>query len=947
MRKTMITIGLSLCLITLYAKNYYVDSAAGNDSAAGTTPKTAWRSVEKVNATTFVPGDSILFLRNGVWQKSLQPKGSGKKGAPIVVAGYGRGERPLIAGDGFTGCGVVSLHNQSWWHITELELTNYASEPGDRRGVEVKGENGGLLQHIHLKNLLIHHISGIVGGDRAAKSTAGIQFVVTDDKIRSTRFDDLLVEGCTIHDIQNQGIVLNNETFEFSHYPGDESWNARKFTNVRIRNNVIHHISKNAMIIRMTDGGVVEHNVCWWTAQMEQHGGNTIFSRNVRGTLFRYNEGFQNRSRDHDGSLYDPDLNSPETVWERSYSHDNAQGLIWFCTNEKDNDMLVRDNLSEDDHRFLIYINYPFSSAHVYRNLFYAGLSVNPYFLRDNVANAHLDYSVKNNLVFNRSNGMNYKYQYPVPVTPNLKNKSDISGNMFLGNRLEGEYKSEQISTDSFIRFHRGFLRTNGLDTLLGNKITLFRPGSADGSDAVVGTIAGMPVYHSEVEREKRRCRWDGSEGDECLVNLRRIKVEQREMARRGMPEAAVFGNFSELLRMENNLRSSTPLDKVVWFGPETYSADDYWDYFMANAREELQKLMSRDALVSSEEELRAYFVEGDSEKGVWKKRGFDYARTAVTTRLLDKKYEEYFEDLANEATVDAKLLWPKFLSETTAAPSGVAVRKDIAFLAPDRKERMDLYLPELRPSGVRSPAVVWIHGGGWTGGKKDASREVNVCATLAAVGYVCVSIEYRLGAGAWPQNLFDCKAAVRYLRDHAKELDINPERIAVAGGSAGGHLALMVGLTSGKPGFEPDNADKLSSGSVRCVIDFYGVTNLSTRQETEPDGTPTGKNKSGGAIRVFGDESNLSEVFKQVSPVTHVTPQSPPVMILHGRADTTVDYAQSTELAAKLKEAGVPHELVLIDGIGHTFDLQKWGKKKLPADVQASVLSFLDKYLK
>ena len=926
--------------MAVVARNYYIDSAAGNDSYSGTTPETAWLSIDKVNATTFAPGDSILFLRGGVWHKPLHPKGSGMEGAPIVIAGYGCGERPLIAGDGFTGCGVVSLYNQSWWHITELELTNFSSDPGDRRGVEVKGANGGLLQHIHLKNLLIHHISGIVGGDAAAKRTAGVQFVVTDDRKEPTRFDDLLVEDCTIHHIQNQGIVLNHERFEFRYYPGEETWEARKFTNVSIRNNVIHHISKNAMIIRMTDGGTVEHNVCWWTAQQEKHGGNTIFSRNVRGTLFRYNEGFQNRSRDHDGSLYDADLNSPETVWERSYSHDNAHGLIWFCTAEKDHNVIVRDNVSEDDHGFLIYINYPFTGAHVYRNLFYAGTSVAPYFLRDNVNNLHLEYSVKNNLTLNRSNGMRYEYIHPEPLIPNPNNRGDISGNMFLGNRLKGEYRSEEVSLDGFLRFHRGFLRSNGLDTLLGNHITLFRPSSTDENDPVEGMIAGMPVYHSEIEREKRRCRWNGGEEDAYLDHLRRIKVEQQEMARRGMPEAAVFGNFFELLRMENDLRSSTPLDKVVWFGPEIWRADDYWDYFMANAREELKKLMSRDVLSSTEEELRAYFVEGDSE-GVWKKRGFVYARKAVAIRLLDKKYEEYFDALAMEATVDALLLWSKFLSGVIT-PSSVVVRKDVAFLDPVRKERMDLYLPASRPLEARTPAIVWIHGGGWTGGKKDNSREINVCATLAAAGYVCVSIDYRLGTGAWPRNLFDCKAAVRYLCDHAKELDIDPERIAVGGGSAGGHLALMVALTAGKPEFEPDRADQRSSGTVRCVIDFYGITNFFSRQQTTSDGMPTGKFKRN--MQIFGDVSDFAEIIKKVSPVMHITPQSPPVIILQGLADPI--YTQSLDLAAKLKENGVPHELILMDGIGHTFNMQSWFGKELPVDVQAAVLSFLEKHL-
>ncbi len=284
------------------------------------------------------------------------------------------------------------------------------------------------------------------------------------------------------------------------------------------------------------------------------------------------------------------------------------------------------------------------------------------------------------------------------------------------------------------------------------------------------------------------------------------------------------------------------------------------------------------------------------------------------------------------------------------AVEPAVEVRADLPFLSADRKEKLDLFLPAPPPAGRRSPAVVWIHGGGWAGGTKNEARAKNICGLLAQAGYVVVSIDYKLGDGAWPTNLYDCKNAVRYLRVHAAEYRLDPERIGVAGGSAGGHLALMVGLTGGKPEFEPTGAATpypQYSSRVRCVINMYGVTDLLTRQNTDPKGRPTGVSKmSASLLRSFGADSATADVLRLASPVTHVAKDSLPILTLHGRADATVDYPQAEELDRVLKQHGVAHELVLLDGVGHTFDFQTWNKKPLPRDVRAIALTFLEKHL-
>jgi len=231
-------------------------------------------------------------------------------------------------------------------------------------------------------------------------------------------------------------------------------------------------------------------------------------------------------------------------------------------------------------------------------------------------------------------------------------------------------------------------------------------------------------------------------------------------------------------------------------------------------------------------------------------------------------------------------------------------------------------------------------------GGTKNEARAKNVCMTLAEAGYVAVSIDYRLGDGAWPTNLFDCKNAVRFLRANAAKYRLDPNRIAVAGGSAGGHLALMVALTAGQRELEPMGAATPYPGvssAVRCVINMYGVTNVLTRRATDPKGNPTAARPiSESAIKVYGANSPDTPVFRLASPVTHVAKDSVPMLTLHGAADTTVDRAQAEELARVARERGARHELIILEGVGHTFDLQTWSKKPLPRDLRPVVLEFL-----
>lgn len=280
------------------------------------------------------------------------------------------------------------------------------------------------------------------------------------------------------------------------------------------------------------------------------------------------------------------------------------------------------------------------------------------------------------------------------------------------------------------------------------------------------------------------------------------------------------------------------------------------------------------------------------------------------------------------------------------AAEARFRVVPDVAYLAAGRTEKLDVYLPLATTNELR-PALVWIHGGGWRGGTKNEARAKNVCGTLAEAGYVAVSIDYRLGDGAWPTNLHDCKNAVRFLRANATKYGLDPRRIAVAGGSAGGHLALMVALTANDPALEPAAPYPGISSDVRCVVNFYGVTNLLTRRRAADKGDATATQALvAGSMKLFGAEAPDADVLRIASPVTHARKDSPPMLTLHGKADPTVDYHQGEELDRVARERGARHELILFEGIGHTFDLQTWAKKPLPRDLRPVVLEFLARNL-
>jgi acetyl esterase/lipase len=258
---------------------------------------------------------------------------------------------------------------------------------------------------------------------------------------------------------------------------------------------------------------------------------------------------------------------------------------------------------------------------------------------------------------------------------------------------------------------------------------------------------------------------------------------------------------------------------------------------------------------------------------------------------------------------------------------------------------KLDLYLPH-PPAGKRSPLVIVIHGGGWTAGGRADPREVEICTTLADAGFAAASVSYHLGGSResawWPRNLIDCKTALRFLRANADQYNIDPKHVGVLGESAGAQLALMLAFTSDVPALEPTTMPGVSD-KVDAVVEMYGDTNLLSRQGTKADGTPNGKFHDTNAARMLGYSLGLyPDLWKSASPVNYIRRDDPPVLIIHGLKDPTVDYPQASELYNDLKASGVDATLMLLKGVPHGFDLKTVdGKKPLPIDLRPPVVQF------
>ena len=245
----------------------------------------------------------------------------------------------------------------------------------------------------------------------------------------------------------------------------------------------------------------------------------------------------------------------------------------------------------------------------------------------------------------------------------------------------------------------------------------------------------------------------------------------------------------------------------------------------------------------------------------------------------------------------------------------------------------LDLYLPAAAGDGGHQgarPAVVHFHGGGWRMGERSSlgpgvdAFSLGPIEQLAEAGFVVASADYRLtDVATFPAQLVDAKAAVRWLRAHAADYGVDPERIYAWGDSAGGHLAALTGLTAGAPEFGEVPPGAATAGDrVAAVVAWYPPTDLERMAEqARPDAVARADDPGSRESLLIGAQpADAPEKARAASPVSYVHADAPPFLLIHGTADRFVPAAQSISLAGALEGAGAAVELLLLDGADHMW---------------------------
>ena len=346
---------------------YYVDSQSGDDARSGTAPAQAWKSLEKVNAQVFQPGDQILFKAGTHYSGQLKPQGSGEladnKALVIKLGKFGKGPKPRLDGEG-RFLDTLLLRNVEYWEVEELEITNLGTnrQPA-RTGVRIVSDGFGTMRHIHLANLFVHDVNG-----ELRKNFEGCGIFFENRGGNSSRFDDLLIENCHVLRTDRNGICQKNGARAHS-------------LQVVIRGNLLEDIGGDGIKLWGSNGGLIEHNIL--------RGGRTrcddyaagIWPFDCDDTVIQFNE-VSGMKGTKDGQGFDSDYLCHRSLFQYNYSHDNDGGFILICTpgNSYNLDTVIRYNISQNDgvnSARVFNFGGGAKNTKVYNNTIYTGLKQN------------------------------------------------------------------------------------------------------------------------------------------------------------------------------------------------------------------------------------------------------------------------------------------------------------------------------------------------------------------------------------------------------------------------------------------------------------------------------------------------------------------------------------------------------------------------------------------
>lgn len=269
---------------------------------------------------------------------------------------------------------------------------------------------------------------------------------------------------------------------------------------------------------------------------------------------------------------------------------------------------------------------------------------------------------------------------------------------------------------------------------------------------------------------------------------------------------------------------------------------------------------------------------------------------------------------------------------KSPVVPDDVIFETGVEFTNPD-DQHLKLNISRPKKADGPLPAILCIHGGGFRAGSRESYN--GLCIRLAQQGYVAITPSYRLAPKyQFPAAVHDVKAAVRWTRANAAKYGIDPERIGVTGGSAGGHLAQFLGVTGDVKEFDGDGGNASQSSKVACVVNVYGPSDFTKSYGKSVDAAQV--------LPLFlgGDLEKAKWNHIRSSPLNWVTPNAAPTLCIHGTNDKYVAHEQAVWMIDRLKSAGVEAELLTIDGAGHGF------KGKEAEIAEKAMLSFFVKHL-
>lgn len=363
----------ALCVIACVARNvaasthyYYVDSVSGDDANSGTSPASAWKSLEKVNATTFHAGDALLLKCGSAWEGQLSPKGSGSADHPIRIGKYSDGPKPLIRGKDTED--AVLFKNQEFWEIEDLEVTNSGRDSkAIRRGVHIALEDFGDAHHFVIRRVTVHDVSG----RDDIKHNGGIILTCVGGK-KPSRFVDVVIESNDLYHVDRNGISTWSDRWQRSlWYPS---------LRVVVRSNTLRDIGGDGIMIAVTDGALLERNSVARANQRSEGYNIAIWTWSADNSVIQFNEAYETKGQ-RDGEGFDSDWNSHNTLIQYNYSHDNEGGFLLICNDGGQRSVdsignigtVVRHNISQNDQHRGIAISGPVRDTLIYNNTFFFG----------------------------------------------------------------------------------------------------------------------------------------------------------------------------------------------------------------------------------------------------------------------------------------------------------------------------------------------------------------------------------------------------------------------------------------------------------------------------------------------------------------------------------------------------------------------------------------------